>query len=172
MAKVLLYIKGALVKSLEIAVMLLVAALVLDVLWGVFSRYIIGAQSRWTEELATTLLVWVSLLGASVASAAKAHLGVDYFTEKLDARAKVLAEVVVNVLVAVFAIAVLVYGGGELVHKTLAENQTSPSLGIRVGYVYLALPISGVFITIFCIDEIVRIASNSRKPAGGTDGGR
>ena len=93
MLKLLLSIKKAMTRSLELAVILLVTALVLDVLWGVFSRYVLGAQSRWTEELATTLLIWVSLLGASVACGSKSHLGVDYFTQKLDPRAKATMEV-------------------------------------------------------------------------------
>ena len=41
-----------------------VALLVLDVLLGVASRYLWGAQVKWTEELATILLIWVSFLGA------------------------------------------------------------------------------------------------------------
>jgi TRAP-type C4-dicarboxylate transport system permease small subunit len=159
MYKYLMRIKRILTKSLEAAVIVLVAALVLDVLWGVFSRYILGAQSRWTEELATTLLIWVSLLGASVACGSKAHLGVDYFTEKLHPQAKDIMEVIVNLLVMGFALVAMVYGGIELVSKTLSEGQVSPSLGIKVGYVYLALPISGAFIAIFCIETIVEVLS-------------
>ena len=47
-------------------VIVLFATLTIDVLWGVFSRYALGAQTRWTDELATTLMVWVSLLGAAL----------------------------------------------------------------------------------------------------------
>ncbi len=152
--KLLYAIKKFLNKSLEYAVILLVAVLVLDVLWGVFSRYVMGAQSRWTEELATTLLIWVSLLGASVAYGSKSHLGVDYFTMKLEPKAKAQLEMFVNLLVAAFALAAMVWGGLALVNKTLAEGQVSPSLGIKVGYKYIALPVCGVFIAIFCVESI------------------
>ena len=47
----------ALVRVLEWLTIVLFAALVLDVLWGVVSRYVLGTQSRWTEELAIYLLV-------------------------------------------------------------------------------------------------------------------
>jgi len=164
MLKLLLSIKKAMTRLLELAVILLVTTLVLDVLWGVFSRYVLGAQSRWTEELATTLLIWVSLLGASVAYGSKSHLGVDYFTQKLDPRAKATMELIVNILVALFAVIALVIGGAELVRKTLVENQLSPSLGIRVGYIYLALPVSGFFITIFCVERIIEIAAGKAQP--------
>jgi TRAP-type C4-dicarboxylate transport system permease small subunit len=171
MLKLLLNIKKVLNKSLEVVVILLVAALLLDVLWGIFSRYILQAQSRWTEELATTLLIWVSLLGASVAYGSRSHLGVDYFTAKLDPQAKALMEVMVNLLVAAFAIVALIYGGIELVNKTLAEGQVSPSLGIRVGFIYLALPVSGVFITTFCAESIVEtISGKGKHPAQPQEG--
>jgi len=159
MLKLLIFIKKGLAKLLELAVILIMAILVMDVLWGVFSRYVLGSQSRWTEELATFLLIWVSLLGAGVAFASKSHLGVDYFVGKLDPQARLLAEVAANVLVAFFAIAAFIWGGSILVKETLASNQISPAMGIKVGYVYLAVPISGVFIVIFTIETIAEILS-------------
>jgi len=159
MLKLLIFIKKGLAKLLELAVILIMAILVMDVLWGVFSRYVLGSQSRWTEELATFLLIWVSLLGAGVAFASKSHLGVDYFVGKLDPQARLLAEVAANVLVAFFAIAAFIWGGSILVKETLASNQISPAMGIKVGYVYLAVPTSGVFIVIFTIETIAEILS-------------
>ncbi|HMS67214.1 MAG TPA: TRAP transporter small permease subunit, partial [Saprospiraceae bacterium] len=31
----------------------------LDVLYGVVTRYVFGAQASWTEELARFLLIWI-----------------------------------------------------------------------------------------------------------------
>jgi TRAP-type C4-dicarboxylate transport system permease small subunit len=71
----LLALKAALVRLLEWIVIVVVAALVLDVLWGVFSRFVLRSPSRWTEEVATILLIWVSLLGAAVAFGRNEHWG-------------------------------------------------------------------------------------------------
>ena len=65
---------GIVVRALEWLTTGIFAALVLDVLWGVISRYVLGSQSRWTEELAIYLLVWVSLLGATLVFRERAHL--------------------------------------------------------------------------------------------------
>ena len=67
--------RKVLTRGLEWVVIIAVAVLTLDVLWGVFSRRILGGQSRWTEELARVLLIWVALLGTSVAFGEKGHLG-------------------------------------------------------------------------------------------------
>lgn len=141
-------------RGLEYALIAGFSALTLDVLWGVFSRYALSAQSRWTEELAIYLLMWVSLLGASLAYADKGHLGVDYFVLKLDESAQRVARIVTELMVVIFAAFVLVYGGSQLVLETLASHQTSPALGLPMGYVYLAAPISGVFFLLFSLEQI------------------
>ena len=83
-------IKKVLDRSLEILVMSVVGALVIDVLWQVLTTigskkpFKICKPSIWTQELATFLLIWVSLLGAAVALNRGAHLGIDYFVGKLS----------------------------------------------------------------------------------------
>lgn len=129
--------------------------LTLDVLWGVFSRYVLGQQGRWTEELALYLLVWVSLLGASLAYSEGSHLGVDYLVQKLDPAARQLSKVLVELLVLGFSAFVLVRGGVALVSETLASGQVSPALGLRMGYVYLAVPLSGLCFAVFALEKLV-----------------
>lgn len=137
------------------------AALTLDVLWGVFSRYVLGQQGRWTEELALYLLVWVSLLGASVAYAEGGHLGVDYVVGKLDAKARHVARIAAELLVMAFAALVLVHGGYLLVTETLRTGQVTPALGVPMGYVYLAAPLSGVLFVLYAVEKLVRLMSEA-----------
>ena len=150
-----------LVKPLEIILIAGMAAMTIDVLWGVFSRYVLGGQTRWTEELAIYLLIWISLLGASLTYGERGHLGVDYFVGKLDAKAQVLAAVFVELFVLLFAGFALVYGGWILVSKTLAAGQVAPTLGWQMGYVYLAAPVSGVFFFLFAIEHLLRLRTGA-----------
>ena len=90
MIKLIIKGKSFLVKILELMLIFSVGALVLDVVWGVFTRYVMGEQAKWTEELARFLLVWVSLLGGALAFGTKGHLGVDYFVGKLHCDARKL----------------------------------------------------------------------------------
>ena len=41
----------------------------------------------------------------------------------------------------------------------LEANQVSPALGVKVGYLYLAAPISGLFFIIFSIEHLLGIFS-------------
>jgi TRAP-type C4-dicarboxylate transport system permease small subunit len=148
-------IKKVLDRSLELLVMIVVAVLVLDVLWQVFTRKVLNDPSTWTEELAVFMLIWVSLLGAAVALSRGAHLGIDYFVGKLPPRMRVATEVLVFFCVAAFSLLVMVVGGVDLVASTLELGQESPALRVKVGYVYLAIPISGFFLTLYAVIGLV-----------------
>lgn len=152
---------GWLTKALESVLIIIFVTLTLDVLWGVFSRHVMGHQSRFTEELAIYLLVWLSLLGAALTYAEHGHLGVDYFVKKLHPAAQKVAEIAVELLVMAFSALALVYGGWDLVSQNLETGQVSPALGIEVGYVYLAVPLSGVFLIVFAIAHLALMAQAS-----------
>jgi TRAP-type C4-dicarboxylate transport system permease small subunit len=74
-------------------------------------------------------------------------------------------EVIVNLVVGCFSVLVLIGGGYVLVSKTFEANQLSPALKLPVGYYYLAVPISGVFILLFCIENIIEILSVEHTPS-------
>ena len=143
-------------RALEIATTALFAALVLDVLWGVISRYWPGIPpSDWTEELGIYLLVWVSLLGSALTYRERGHLGVDFFVMHFDSGAQRLAAGVVELCVLVFAVFVLIYGGYRLVSDTLAAGQLTPVLQWKAGYLYAGVPISGLFFAAFAIEHLL-----------------
>ena len=145
----------AMCRLLEWVLILAVAVLVFDVLWGVFTRYALSGQAKWSEELARFLLVWISLLGGAVAFGEKAHLGVDYFVGKFDPASRKFITIVGQLIVLFFAISIFIVGGSRLVADTLTIGQTTPALGLEMGHVYLAVPIAGVFIILFAIEQML-----------------
>lgn len=160
-------VKRFLDRCLQRLVMVVVAILVIDVLWQVFTRFILKNPSSWTEELATFLLIWVALLGAAVALGRGAHLGIDYFVNRLPERTRLWTEVFVFCCIAAFSLLVMVLGGTDLVLTTFRRHQISPALHLDMGYVYLAVPISGCFLTLYSVIGLVERLSAlfSRKKA-------
>jgi TRAP-type C4-dicarboxylate transport system permease small subunit len=156
-------IKKVLDRSLEVLVMVVVAVLVVDVLWQVFTRFILRDPSSWTEELATFMLIWVSLLGAAVALNRGSHLGIDYFVGKLSVKQRVCTEVFVFICISLFSLLVMMIGGASLVRSTLELGQESPALGVKVGYVYLAIPISGFFLVLYSVIGLVERVNELAK---------
>ena len=148
-------IKKVLDRFLEFLLTAVMIILVLDVVWQVFTRYVLRAPSSWTEELATFLMIWVCMLGASVALYRGAHLGIDYFVGKFSIRTRLYTEIFVFICIGLFSLCVMLIGGVQLVSRTLALNQISPAMKIRMGYVYLAIPISGFFLVLYSIELLL-----------------
>lgn len=129
----------------------LMATMVLNVLWQVASRYIFRSPSNFTDELARFLLIWVGLLGASYVAGKKLHLAIDILPEKLEGKKERNLNILINILVALFSFFVMIWGGIRLVYMTLVMDQTSAALNVPLGYVYLVIPISGLFIIYYSI---------------------
>lgn len=126
-------------------------AMVLVVTWQVATRYLLNSPSSFTEELATYLLIWISLLGAVYALRLRAHLGIDILTRNLSGKREKLSQWVSYGAVIVFSAAVFVYGGTRLVYVTLYLEQLSAALKIPVGYVYTVLPLCGVLMIYYAV---------------------
>lgn len=133
------------------ALVLLMLALVVAVLWQVISRYVFSAPSSWTEEAARFLLIWITLLGAVYAYRTGMHLGLDLLPKKLGAAAARRLARVTAALVVLFAAAVLVVGGGSLVRMTWELEQYSAVLGLPMSFVYAVIPVAGVLICAYAL---------------------
>ncbi|MEX2401064.1 MAG: TRAP transporter small permease [Rhodothermales bacterium] len=127
---------------------------VVNVLWQVFTRWVLNAPSAYTEELARYLLIWIGLVGAGYAAGKKMHLAIDLLPMMLKGRKRQVLEIVIDAFVLLFAFFVLIVGGVRLVTLTLMMGQTSAALGIELGYVYLALPLSGLIIVFYALLSI------------------
>jgi len=148
-------IKKGLDRFLETLTAASMAILTIDVTWQVITRFILKNPSNWTEELATNLMIWVGLLGAAVALNRGAHLGIDYFVGKLSEKKRLIVEVFVYTMVTLFSVFVMIGGGIRLTIITFMFGQVSPALNLPMGYVYLSVPIAGLFLSIYSIEFLI-----------------
>ena len=139
---------------LERFLVLLLAILVIDVLWQVFSRYILNEPSSFTDELAGFLLIWVGILGTAYVAGKNEHLAIDLLLNKISGAKKKKLEVFIQISILLFALTVLVVGGLWLVYTRFALDVKSAALQIPLGYVYIVLPLSGICICIYSISNI------------------
>ncbi|MCK5820265.1 MAG: TRAP transporter small permease [Bacteroidales bacterium] len=149
-------VKAKIDKVLGTLLIILMIILVLDVVWQVAARYLVKSPSSFTDELARFLLMWVGLFGSAYAHGKKRHLAIDILPSKLKGKKKENLLIFINVMVILFALSVLVVGGIRLVFITLTLEQISPALRIPLGYVYLSLPLSGLFMIYYSIFDIFK----------------
>jgi TRAP-type C4-dicarboxylate transport system permease small subunit len=142
-------------KAIENLLVIIFGALVLDVVWQVASRYLIGQSSSFTEEFARFALIWLAILGAAyINGQPSGHLSMDFLVDKLPPAQQRTRRQRIQYFMILFAVVVMVIGGGNLVYTTLKLGQTSPALHVPLGYVYAIVPVSGLLIVYFCIYRI------------------
>ncbi len=144
-----------LIRAIEMLLVVIFALLVVDVVWQVISRYIVGQSSSFTEEFARFALIWLTVLGAAYINGQKeGHLSMDFLLAKLPADRKARRHKIIQIIMALFAFIIMIIGGGNLVYTTLRLGQMSSALQVPLGFVYLIVPISGILIIFFSIYNI------------------
>ncbi|MGI9174898.1 MAG: TRAP transporter small permease [Rhodothermales bacterium] len=136
-------------RALGWTLVVLMGVSVVNVLWQVFTRFIVNNPSSFTDELARFLLIWIGLLGASYAVGMRLHLAIDLLPTKLTGRAAIGLNLFIEGIVFLFGLVVMVIGGTQLVGLTLLLGQTSAALQLPLGYVYLVLPLSGLVVMFY-----------------------
>lgn len=148
--------KATIDKYLGYFLIMLMSIMTLDVLWGVFTRYAVGSQASWSEELARFLLIWIGVLGAAYASGQQMHLAIDLLKPKLNEQQQKRMGLVINSLIIAFVFAIFIIGGSRLIYITNVLGQISPALNIPMYIVYGVLPLSGLLIIYYKITELTK----------------
>lgn len=147
-------------RVLNVAVLVI---LVLLVVWQVITRYLLGAPSVWSEELASYGFAWATMLGATYVFGKREHMNVDVAVEKFSPEVQKTLAILSEVLILLFAVTILIYGGIE--NTLLTIQQLSSSLPVTMGYLYSIIPISGVFIALYSILNIYDIIRTEGEEA-------
>ena len=150
----------------EWVMVVLLAALTLLVGVQIAGRFLFGYSIFWSDELGRFLLAWSAFLGMSVGVRRGVHPAVDSLVRGLPPGA---ARVAFGVAVAcsLLFFRVMVGYGTLLVQRTWLQR--SPSLGLRMGLPYLAVPVAGILMGLHTIAIALRAAA-ADTPAGGRDG--
>ncbi len=90
-------------------------------------------------------------MGAAYTLGQKRHLAIELLEQMLENKPTKLGvlRLVINIVSVIFASVIMIYGGGKLMLQILASGQVSPALNLQMGYVYSAIPLSGVFMLIY-----------------------
>ena len=140
----------------------LFTVLVATTTWQVVSRQILNEPSTWSEELARLLFVWLSFLGSAFLFGERGHIAVDFLARKLPFAGQRVAQIFVQAMVLLFALVGLVWGG--YLAASIAWEQNLTALPVTIGWVYLVIPIAGVFIAIFALMDIVGLSLGETDP--------
>lgn len=142
-------------KILANCLIAIMSVMVINVLWQVFTRYVLADPSSFTDELARYLMIWIGILGAAYVSGKGMHVAIDVLPQKFSEATQKKISLFVSVLIIVFVFFALIIGGFRLVYITYILDQHSPSLQIPLGIVYMVLPIAGALIIYYKTSDIL-----------------
>lgn len=143
-------------KSIEVICMALLGFMVILGTWQIITRYVLNNPSTVSEDLLIFSFVWMALLGSSYVFGKKDHMTMVFFRQKMENKSpkvKYGLSIMTELVVLAFSALVLVLGGVQI--SNLAMGQISPALGIPMGYIYLALPLSGTINIIYNLLNLV-----------------
>lgn len=132
-----------------VAILVMVAA----IFGQVFARAVLDGFLTWAEEAARYAFVWMTFLGSASAFRARAHLGIDFLPGLLRERGRVALDALACAFALALGLALLRYGWA-LTERTW--TQLSPATQIRMGLIYVAIPIGAGLIALFAAVDLVR----------------
>src|SRR5262245_21834965 len=125
-------------------------------------RYV-GRGIDGLDEVPRYLFVWLVMIGAASAMQRGQHTVLDYFVNLLGPRARALVLVLTNAVgIALFLYLIKL----SLVLVPNAQLQSSPGLGLPLGWVYVAVPIGSALIILPMLRTIlVAVRSLWQRPS-------
>jgi len=128
--------------------MVLMVVLSIDLLLGVFSRYVMVRTFTWYDEIARGCFVWLTFLGAAVGVKRHAHFRLHVVVDRLSPRLRQVTVFLLPLVVIVFA-SVLIQQG--LVFLELGRFQQTPVMGLSKMWIYVAIPIGGALMILYSL---------------------
>lgn len=141
-------LKRILSNAVEWTCMVLMVVLSIDLLLGVFSRYVMVRTFTWYDEIARGCFVWLTFLGAAVGVKRHAHFRLHIVVDRLSPPLRKVTVFLLPLVVIVFA-SVLIQQG--LVFLELGKFQQTPVMGLSKMWIYVAIPIGGVLMILYSL---------------------
>ena len=149
-----------LASGVEWVCLILMAALSVDLMLGVFSRYVLASTFTWYDEIARACFVWVVFLGAAVGVKRGAHFRLHMLVDRFPPGLQRAAGVFGRLVVIAFSLALIQQGWAFV---ELGRAQQTPVLGLSKAWIYSAMPVGGALMILYSLAPLGR-ALRERGP--------
>lgn len=125
----------------------------LIVFMNVVLRYIFSNSLSWVDEAARYMFIWLIWIGADYTLANRKHLRIDIISSHLKGKARLGLEIFVMGVWLAFCV-FLGWQGTKLVYVVVQQQQLSTAMQISMGWAYLCIPLSGIFMSIRLVFDL------------------
>lgn len=148
-------IKDILDKIIEWFCIILMGIMTILVTWQVITRYVFNNPSVFTEKTCQYLFVWLIMYGSAYVFGKREHMKISFVRDMARPSIQKILDCLQEIIIAIFTIGVMIYGGYWGSMTQLAQSDAT--LGIPIGVIYSAIPISGVIVIFYVVNNIIKI---------------
>lgn len=153
-------------KILEWICVILLAIMTVLVTYQVIVRYFFGSPNAYTEVLSKYMFVWLIMYGSAYVFGLREHMNIGFVRDNLPKTARIIVEMIGELVVVIFSALVMVYGGYNQMMNQMV--QLDAALQIPMGVIYSAVPISSIFILFYFVYNEIKLLNELRNGAKGS----
>ena len=146
-------------KVLGTVCIVLFAIMVIVGTYQIVTRFVFNSPSTVSEELLTYTFAWMAMFATAYVFGKRDHMKMTFVVDKLSPAKRKILDIVIEVLIIVFAAAVLIYGGFTIMDLTM--TQKTASLGVSMGVIYSVMPVSGILIAVYGVLNIADMCAGN-----------
>lgn len=149
----------ALSKVLEFIMVVGLVITVIMTFLQVILRYVFSTSLPWSQEFLMLTFVYSVFAGAAYLAYKNEHLVVDLFDNLSDRTNKIFS--LLEIIVTLTVLFVFAYFGWILVQQNLQSGQTLTLLPYKRAYLYMAIPVSAIFMIYFYLRRFFKVCFGS-----------
>ena len=113
--------------------------------WQIFTRWILGSPSTFTDELLRYVLIIAGFIGSAYCFYRDEHLALTLITDKAKGPFKLALDIFIEVCILFFVIYVFIFGGFKLANTA---TNVSSVMHIPMKTLFMIEPICGILIVL------------------------
>jgi len=139
-------------RVLQAALTLLIAVMIIPVTLQIFSRFIdFIPRYIWTEEAARFCLIWLIMLGATIAVRDGTHFDVDVLPTPRTAKGRAVGRLIVHAAMLLVALIFVAFGWR---FAAFGWEQSSEMTGLNMLSIHAAWPLAGICWLLFLVEHM------------------
>ena len=127
--------------------------------WQIFTRWILGNPSTFTDELLRYVLIISGFIGSAYCFYRDEHLALTLITDKAKGPFKLCLDIFIEICILFFVVYVFIFGGFKLANTA---TNVSSVMHIPMKTLYMIEPICGILIVLARILKYVNMYTEKK----------
>lgn len=127
--------------------------------WQIFTRWVLGNPSTFTDELLRYVLIIAGFIGSAYCFYRDEHLALTLITDKAKGPFKLCLDIFIEICILFFVIYVFIFGGFKLANTA---TNVSSVMHIPMKTLYMIEPVCGILIVLARILKYVNLYTEKK----------